>query len=108
MIKLVVFDWNGVLIADAEACKDAQNHILKRYGRKPITLARWREINVIPAKNFFLKMGFTDEEVEAGKHFGVITVAITGGYYSKRRLVQARPDYLIDSLRELPSIIKKV
>ena len=59
MIKLVVFDWNGVLIADATACKDTENHILKMYGRKPVTMEKFREFVSIPAKEFFIRMGFT-------------------------------------------------
>jgi len=63
MITLVVFDWNGVLIADAKACLDAENYILEQYGRKPVSMKRYRETVSIPAKEFFLKNGFTPDEM---------------------------------------------
>lgn len=63
MIKLVVFDWNGVLIADAKANSETVSYILTSYGRKPIDLRRYREIFEIPARNIYLKQGFSEKEV---------------------------------------------
>ena len=216
MIKLVVFDWNGVLIADTQAVVDIDNHLLEMYGRKPITVRQYREIFTMPVKDFFYALGFSEkemekeseniqrqfhelyeariakirtrsgarhlleflkerniasiilsnhtkegletqlkrlridqyfsrvitndmhttmqrknkadkladivknspyagseilvigdspEETEAGKRAGIKTVAITGGYYSVRRLKKANPDYLIHNLTELISIV---
>jgi len=64
MIKLVVFDWNGVIIADAQANSETVSHILKRYGRKGIDLKTYREIFEIPAKNIYLKQGFSEKEIK--------------------------------------------
>jgi phosphoglycolate phosphatase len=64
MIKLVVFDWNGVLIADATACMEGENYILRKYGRKTINLRTWRETSSIPARDFFFKMGFTEAQMQ--------------------------------------------
>jgi phosphoglycolate phosphatase len=64
MIKLVVFDWNGVLIDDAQANADTVSHILKSYGRSPITLERYRDIFEIPARKIYLQEGFSEEEIE--------------------------------------------
>ena len=219
MIKLVVFDWNGVLIADATAVVDIDNHLLKSFGRPPITMAQYRNTFTMPVKNFFLNLGFSEqemrdgakqiqetfharyepriagvrtragakellewlskrnikcivlsnhtlhsieahanrlgirpyfsqiigndihatmhgknkaeklvdlveqspyrkdevliigdspEEAEAGRLAGVRNVGITGGYYSTRRLKEAKPDYLINNLSALIDIIKKV
>ncbi|MCR4325473.1 MAG: HAD family hydrolase [Patescibacteria group bacterium] len=219
MIKLVVFDWNGVLIADTQATVDIDNHILKSTGRKPLTVAQYRETFTMPVKDFFVALGFSKEEIEreaknvqklfhsvyeprvakvrtrsgarelldfiegrgieamilsnhtkeglemqlerlrfkkyfsrvitndmhatmarknkadklvdlvkrspykkseiliigdspeeteAGKRAGITSVAITGGYYSERRLRAAEPDYLIHSLSEMIGIIKKL
>ncbi|HEY4487328.1 MAG TPA: HAD family hydrolase [Candidatus Paceibacterota bacterium] len=63
MIKLVVFDWNGVLIADAQADADAVSHILQSFGRKPLSLKRFREIFEIPAKSTYLKAGLSENEL---------------------------------------------
>ena len=216
MIKLVVFDWNGVLIADTQAVVDIDNRLLEMYGRKPITVRQYREIFTMPVKDFFYALGFSEEEMEkeseniqrqfhelyeariakirtrsgarhlleflkernivsiilsnhtrdglkiqlkrlgidqyfsrvvtndmhttmqqknkadkladivknspyagseilvigdspeeteAGKRAGIKTVAITGGYYSERRLKEANPDYLIHNLTELIGIV---
>ena len=43
MKKLIVFDWNGVLLSDTVACLDADNYMLKQLGAKPISLKRFRE-----------------------------------------------------------------
>ena len=63
MIKLVVFDWNGVLIADTQAVVDIDNQLLKRYGRKPITVRQYREIFTMPVIDFFYALGFGKEEM---------------------------------------------
>src|SRR3989344_5899006 len=59
-------------------------------------------------KNEILIIGDSPEEAEAGKRAGIRTVAITGGYYSTRRLKEAKPDYLIHNLLDMIDIIKKV
>lgn len=66
MIKLVVFDWNGVLIADAQATVDTDNHLLKSFGRKPIDMRTYRNTFTMPVKNFFLNLGFSEEEMREG------------------------------------------
>ncbi|OGG71184.1 hypothetical protein A3F27_02730 [Candidatus Kaiserbacteria bacterium RIFCSPHIGHO2_12_FULL_53_13] len=219
MIKLVVFDWNGVLIADTQATLDIDNHIFRSTGRKQIDIKTYREKFTMPVRDFFVAMGFSEEEIaresrnvqklfhsiyepriakirtrggarqllqflkdrnieavilsnhtkeglqnqlerlgighhfsrvitndmhatmerknkadklaylvkkssykkneiliigdspeeaEAGKRAGIRTVAITGGYYSTRRLKEAKPDYLIHNLLDMIDIIKKV
>src|SRR3989338_529231 len=63
MIRLVVFDWNGVLIADAQATLDTDNHILKSAGRAPIDIKTYRETFTMPVKNFFRALGFGKKEI---------------------------------------------
>ncbi|PIS05448.1 MAG: hypothetical protein COT81_00940 [Candidatus Buchananbacteria bacterium CG10_big_fil_rev_8_21_14_0_10_42_9] len=57
MIKLIVFDWNGVLLADAQACTDAENHVLKVFGGRRISLKEFRETIHIPAIDFYVLHG---------------------------------------------------
>ena len=66
MIKLVIFDWNGVLIADAQATLDTDNRLLKSLGREPITLKKYRETFTMPVKSFFLNLGFSEQEMRDG------------------------------------------
>lgn len=217
MIKLVVFDWNGVLIADTRACMAADNHVLKTFGGRPVDLKTYRDTIIIPSINFYIKHGcnreqliresdkvggifhsfyetratkvrtrrgahklldwlsrnsitsiilsnhtvsgisfqldrlkikkyFKDvlanteldssmkkrnkeqklteyfnnrklkrseiiiigdspEEVEIGRRLQITTVAITNGYYSKKRLLDSKPDHMIDNLEELTRLI---
>jgi len=55
-----------------------------------------------------LVVGDAQEEVEIGKKLGAITVALTGGNYTTARLKAAKPDYLIDNLGEIISIVNKL
>ncbi|HXK38647.1 MAG TPA: HAD family hydrolase [Candidatus Paceibacterota bacterium] len=63
MIKLVVFDWNGVLIADASAAASAVSRILESFGKGAISTSEYRELFSIPAKEIYLKKGMTEKEV---------------------------------------------
>jgi len=218
MIKLVVFDWNGVLIADAGICAKSVSHVLESLGRKPISVETFRKVFSLPSSNIYRSQGFTEEEIakyaniiqerfhtdyepratkvrtrhgarelldflrareikciilsghstegvhsqlrrlgiekyfsnvlandiygamkgrnklekldkflaqrtfkknevliigdsteetQAGKHLGIHTVAITGGYVSTPRLKETNPDYLIGNLNQLIGIIEK-
>jgi len=57
MIKLLVFDFNGVLIADTQASMATDNHILKTFGGKPVGLKVYRDMIIIPAINFYSAHG---------------------------------------------------
>lgn len=217
MIKLIVFDWNGTLIADTRACMDADNHVLQTFGGTAVDLQTYRQTIIIPAINFYVQhgcnreellgnsqrlgeafhkyyepravkvrtrigtrrllewlqaskigavilsnhtvqgindqlqrlrlmkyfsevlannaldssmkgqnkreklevcfkksgllpsevliVGDSPEEIEMGRHVGIITVAITDGYYARNRLVKSKPDYLINKPSDLISII---
>ena len=55
-----------------------------------------------------LIIGDTTHETEIGKKLGLITVAITYGFQLREKLETANPDYIIDSLKELESIVLKL
>jgi 5-(carboxyamino)imidazole ribonucleotide mutase len=63
MIKLVVFDFNGVLIADTQACMETDNHVLKTFGGKPVGLKVYRDTIIIPAVNFYSMHGCNKKEL---------------------------------------------
>jgi len=220
MIKLLVFDFNGVLLADTQACMAADNHVIKTFGGRPVDLKVYRDTIIIPSVDFYsahgcnrkellknskklgevfhtfyekraakirgrkyakgvlkwlyknnidsvilsnhtvvgityqlerlgmkeyikkllantildstLKarnkqeklidyiksnkfkksevaiIGDSPEEVEMGKNAGIKAIAITGGYYSASRLRNSNPDFLINNLKELIGIIKRI
>ncbi|MGH2565155.1 MAG: HAD-IA family hydrolase [Ginsengibacter sp.] len=52
------------------------------------------------------KVGDTKVDIEEGKNAGCgIVVGVTTGAYSKEQLMKYQPDYIIDSLEILPSLI---
>lgn len=51
-------------------------------------------------------VGDTTEEVEIAQELGAISVALTDGYNSTKRLKAAKPDYLLGDLRQIEGIIK--
>src|SRR3989344_8065460 len=55
--------------------------------------------------NEVVVVGDTDEEIEIGKKFGYVTVALSGGHQTTKRLKEKNPDYLINNLTELKRII---
>jgi phosphoglycolate phosphatase-like HAD superfamily hydrolase len=64
MTKLVVFDWNGTLIADTEACFEADNQVLEFFGGKKVDLKTYRSTIIIPAINFYSLHGCSRTELE--------------------------------------------
>lgn len=217
MVKLVAFDWNGTLIADAIYTFQGVNLALKKLGRKPITYKEFLDVSQVPVVNIYTSFGLSKEEflknskeiaalfheiyeekvkkvrtragarqilaylkkhrikplifsnhtisgigyqlkrlklgeievlankenhtsfikskesmfkayikkfkltpqeimlvgdsteeVEIGKGLGTVTVAFQGGYTSLKRLLKAKPDYLISNLGELVEIIDAI
>lgn len=47
-------------------------------------------------------VGDGDTDIEAGRRAGVITCAVTYGLGNRKALVEAKPDFLIDDLAQLP------
>lgn len=52
-------------------------------------------------------IGDTLEEIEIARTYGMISVAITGGIHAADRLLALQPNYLIQSLHELPPILRQ-
>ena len=67
VIKLVAFDWNGTILADTQACHEADNASLKLMGAKPISLRKFQETFEVPIINFYEKIG-VDPKI-AIKHY---------------------------------------
>src|SRR3989338_2644785 len=64
-IKLVVFDWNGVLIADTRGCLEADNYVLKAFGGKPVSLKVYRDTIIIPSLTFYTMHGADEKELRS-------------------------------------------
>lgn len=65
MIKLVVFDWNGTILADTEALMVGVNAQLSIFGLPAVTLKQYREYYDIPIIKIFKHFGITPEQLEA-------------------------------------------
>lgn len=61
-IKLVVFDWNGTLLADSMAVVQAANKSeIPMLGLKPVTLNQLRETYEVPIVHAYEKLGVSPE-----------------------------------------------
>jgi len=69
-------------------------------------LRRYRTARQVPSERTMI-VGDSVEEIEIAKDQNLISVAITGGCVSERRLKAAGPDHLIHSLHELTPIMQE-
>jgi phosphoglycolate phosphatase len=53
-------------------------------------------------------VGDSEEEVEIARQHDMVSVALSGGVCSLRRLKAAKPDFVIQTLNELPAIVQYV
>lgn len=68
--KLIVFDWNGTLLADTVPSWKAANACLEFYDREPISLQRYRETFHFPVMHFYKRNNVSVDEVLAKKDEG--------------------------------------
>ncbi|GHU67098.1 putative phosphatase [Clostridia bacterium] len=61
MITTVIWDWNGTLLDDVDACIDTENTLLSARGMLLIDKARYREIFTFPVIEYYRSCGFTFE-----------------------------------------------
>jgi len=54
----IIWDWNGTLLNDVQACADAINVLLARRDLPSITLAQYLEVFDFPVRNYYLRLGF--------------------------------------------------
>ncbi|MDD2324552.1 MAG: HAD hydrolase-like protein [Alphaproteobacteria bacterium] len=55
-----------------------------------------------------LVVGDSAEEIHIAHHYGFLGVGIEGGFCAAERIRAARPDFMIQSLTELPAIAREV
>jgi HAD superfamily hydrolase (TIGR01509 family) len=54
-----------------------------------------------------LMVGDTDNDIEAGKRAGIRTCGVTYGSLTKQQILHHKPDYVIDSIEELLTLIQE-
>jgi phosphoglycolate phosphatase len=57
-VRHVVWDWNGTLLDDADACIDAINRMLRKRSLPPVDGEQYRAIFGFPVKNYYVQLGF--------------------------------------------------
>lgn len=56
--KHIIWDWNGTLLDDRQACVDAINMLLTRRHMPTVTLDQYLNVFDFPVRNYYLKLGF--------------------------------------------------
>lgn len=57
-LRHVIWDWNGTLLDDAEACVAAINVLLQRRAMPEVTRQQYLEVFDFPVRDYYLKVGF--------------------------------------------------
>jgi len=77
MIRHIIWDWNGTLLDDVDACVGAINRMLGPRHLPPVDTAAYRLIFDFPVKSYYARLGFNldDEDwdqvaVEFHDHYG--------------------------------------
>lgn len=61
-IKQIVWDWNGTLLNDTEACSQALNSMMMKRNMGPVTLDDYRAKIAFPIRNLYVEAGFDFEK----------------------------------------------
>ena len=56
--KHVIWDWNGTLLNDVQACADAINILLARRRLPAVSLQQYLDIFDFPVRDYYLRLGF--------------------------------------------------
>lgn len=56
--KHIIWDWNGTLLDDVQACVDAINVLLKARALPLLSLGKYLDVFDFPVRNYYLKLGF--------------------------------------------------
>ena len=65
--KLIVFDWNGTLLADTIPSWRASNECLKLFGQPEISLAKFRDTFDFPVIHYYTRNGVSVDELLSEK-----------------------------------------
>jgi phosphoglycolate phosphatase len=53
-------------------------------------------------------IGDSIRDVECGRLFGALTIAVATGFHSKEELLKAEPDYPFDNLKNYRKVLKAI
>jgi phosphoglycolate phosphatase len=99
-LDLWIFDFNGVIIADTQACYETDCHVIKAFGGRPPSLASFRDNITIPAIDFYVRYGCKREDLLANLE----KLGITFHLFYEERAAKCRTR---KGVRELLQALKK-
>lgn len=96
MIQYILWDFNGTLINDVDACLKNMNNLLEKHNKKTIDLKTYRSIFTFPVIDYYKSVGIieTDEEFEPIAHEWM------NGYYAMEKDLKIF-DETIDNLEKV-------
>jgi phosphoglycolate phosphatase-like HAD superfamily hydrolase len=53
-------------------------------------------------------VGDSAEDLQMARSAGVLAIAVLGPFPTEKKLRAAKPDYLLESIRELPSALRQI
>jgi len=65
--KLIIFDWNGTILADTIPALKASNACLEFFGQPPISMTHFRNTFDFPVIHFYTNNGCDEDEILAQK-----------------------------------------
>jgi HAD superfamily hydrolase (TIGR01549 family) len=87
------------------SCVCAEDTAKKKPDPAPLELALKR-LRVEPGESVYV--GDTAEDIEMAKSAGARAIGVRGPFPTARRLAAARPDALLNSIRELPRVLRSL
>ena len=93
MIQYVLWDFNGTLINDVEACLHNMNNLLEKYSKKTIDLKTYRSVFTFPVVEYYKKVGI----IESDEEFEPIAHEWMNGYYAMEKDLKVFDD-TVDNL----------
>jgi phosphoglycolate phosphatase len=94
----------GLDIAARFSCVIADGDVTRKKPDPEALLSIAARLGVRPEE--LVMVGDGPQDIECGRAAGARTVGVLGGIASRERLLAARPDSLIDTLGELPALVR--
>lgn len=98
-ISHIVWDWNGTLLDDVDACITAINRMLSRRNLKQIGRERYRSTFSFPVQDYYRKLGFNLENED----WDLMAREFHSDYDGAARAARLRPD-AIATLNHIRSV----
>ena len=77
--KIIIWDWNGTMLNDAELCVACMNSVLRKYQIAEIDIVKYRSTFTFPVKDYYEAIGFDFEKID----FEIPAMEFINQYYPK-------------------------